>query len=77
MTMQTGEEIKLGDEDSLKILATKINLANAADYNEFVCSIQFDIEELEIYACAMQGLNAAKWAKIMEEKLDQFCKNKT
>lgn len=25
---------------------------------------------------AMQGLNATKWAKTIEKKLDQLCKNK-
>ena len=77
MIMQTREKTELKHEDPLKIFATRINLANAADEDQFVSSTQFDVKESKTYARAMQGLNAAKWAKAMEEKLDQLCKNKT
>ena len=77
MIIQTREEIKPRYKDSLKILATWIYLANAADHNLFVCFTQFNIEKLEAYARAMQGLNAINWPKVMKEKLHQLCKNKT
>ena len=77
MTTQTREETEPGHEDPLKILATRINLANAADQDQFVSSTQFDVEEPETYARAMQGPNAAEWAKAMEEELDQLRKNET
>ena len=48
----------LHEKDPIIILATKINSVNTKDYNEFVCAMQFDTEELETYAQAMQGLNA-------------------
>lgn len=57
-------------EDSLKILAIKINLVNTTNQDQFVYSTQFNVEELEIYLQVMQGSNATKWAKVMEEKLD-------
>ena len=53
MTTQTRDKIELGHKDLLKILATRINMANAANQNQFVCSIQFDIEEPETYARIM------------------------
>lgn len=59
------------------ILATKINSVNATDYDQFVCATQFDIEEPETYARAVQGPYAAQWAKAMEEELDQLLKNET
>lgn len=77
MTTQAGEDTEPGHEDFLKILATRINLANAADQDQFVCSTQFDVEESETYARAMQGPNAAEWAKAMEKELDQLRKNET
>ena len=39
--------------------------------------LQFDIEELETYIRAMQGLHAAQWVKAMEEELYQLHKNET
>lgn len=77
MTMQTREETEPRHENHLKILETRINLANAVDQNQFVYPTQFDVEESEIYAHVMQGPNTVKWAKAMEKKLDKFCKNKT
>ena len=64
-------------EESLKILATMITLANVTDQDQFVCSTQFDIEEPETYACTIQSLNSTKWAKVIEDKLNQLQKNKT
>ena len=60
MTTQTREETEPGHEDHLKILATRINLANAADQHQFVSSTYFDVEKPQTYARAMQGPNAAK-----------------
>ena len=77
MTTQTGQETEPGHEDPLKILATRINSPNVADQDQFVCSTQFDVEEPETYVRAMQGRNGAKWAKAMEEELDQLRKNET
>ena len=57
------------------ILATKINYVNTSYYDQFVCSMQFDIEEPETYVRAMQGRHAAQWAKAIEEELDQLYKN--
>lgn len=58
-------------------MTTKINLINVVDYDHFVYSTLFDIEEPETYIHVIQGSNAAKCAKTMEEKLDQLYKNKT
>lgn len=41
------------EKDPIIILITKINSVNAANYNQFVCAAQFDIEESETYAGAM------------------------
>lgn len=60
------EESESAQDDPLKILATRINLANAVDQDQFACSTQLDIEETETYARAMQGPNAAEWARAME-----------
>ena len=46
------------ETNSLKILVTKIHSANAPDQDHYVCSTQFDVEELETYARAKQGPNA-------------------
>ncbi len=62
-------------EDPTVLLAAKIHAANADDLDQFVGSIQFDVEELETYTRAMQGPNATEWAKAMEEELDQLQKN--
>lgn len=59
-------------EDPLKILATKINSANAVDQDQFACSTQLDVEEPETYVRSMQGPNASEWAKAIEEELDQL-----
>lgn len=71
------EESESAQDDPLKILATRINLANAVDQDQFACSTQLDIEEPETYARAMQGPNAAEWARAIEEELDQLEKNNT
>lgn len=39
--MQTKKKIELKYKDSLKFLAARINLTNAYNWNQFVCSIQF------------------------------------
>lgn len=59
----------------MKILATKINSANAVDHDQFTSFTQFDIEEPETYSRAMQGPYATHWARAMEEELDQLHKN--
>ncbi len=59
------------------ILAIRVNAANAANQNQFACSIQLDVKEPETYACAIQDPNAAEWARAMEEELDQLEKNNT
>ncbi len=64
-------------EDPMRILATKINSANAVDQDQFANSTQFDVEEPETYSKTMQGPHAAKWARAIEEELDQLHKNKT
>lgn len=65
------------EKDLIKILTTKINSANPVDHDQFINSIQFDIEEPKIFSRAMQGSDTAKWAKAIKEKLDQLYKNKT
>lgn len=65
------------DIDPIKILVTKIHSANAQDQEHYICSTQFDVEEPQSYARAMQCPNAPLWAQAMEEKLDQLCKNET
>ncbi len=65
------------EEDPMRILATKINSANAVDQDQFANSTQFDVEEPETYSRAMQGPHAAEWARAMEEELDQLHKNET
>ena len=65
------------EEDPMRILATKINSANAVDHDQFTSSTQFDVEEPETYSRAMQGPHAAEWARAMEEELDQLHKNET
>lgn len=37
------------EEDSIRILATKINLANAINYNQFTSLTQFDVEKSKTY----------------------------
>lgn len=61
----------------IKILVTKIHSANTSDQDYYVCSTQFDVEEPETYARAMQDLNASQWTQAMEEELDQLNKNET
>ena len=39
MTLQIRKKTKLKYKDHLKILATRIDLANTTDYNQFICSI--------------------------------------
>lgn len=62
-------------DDPLMILVTRVNVANAADQDQFACLTQLYVEKPETYAYAMQGPNAAEWAKAMEDKLDQLEKN--
>ena len=64
-------------EDPSVLLATRVCNANAGDLDQFICSTQFDIEEPETYARAMEGPNAREWAKAIEEELDQLQKNET
>lgn len=47
------------EEDLIMILATKINSVNTTDYDQFICTMQFDIEKPETYARAMQSLYIA------------------
>lgn len=61
----------------MRILATKINLANAVDHDQFTSSTQFDVEELKTYSRLMQGPHAAEWARAIEEELNQLHKNET
>ena len=65
------------ETDPIKVLVTKIHSANAQDQDHYVCSTQFDVEEPETYARAMQCPNAPQWAQAMEEELDQLIKNET
>ncbi len=65
------------DEDRIKILATKIHSTNSADQDHFVYATQFEVEESETYARAMQCPNVPQWAKAIEEELDQLKKNET
>lgn len=64
--IQVGEDLYPGqqeflyEEDPIIILAIKINSVNAGDYNQFVCVTQFDTEEPETYARAMQEPNATQ-----------------
>lgn len=67
---QTEEDTKSGYEDLLRILATRINLINTFDQDQFVYSTQFDVEEPEIYSRVMQDPNSAEWAKAIDEELD-------
>lgn len=53
------EKSESAQDDPLRILATRINSANAVDQDQFACSTQLDIEEPETYSRAMQGPNAA------------------
>ena len=61
----------------MTILATMVNSANAVDHDQFSNSTQFYVEEPETYSRVMQGPHAAKWARAMEEELDQLHKNET
>lgn len=73
----SSEDPLLHAEDPAVLLATKVHSANAGDLNQFVCSTQVDIKEPETCERAIQGPNAAQWAKAMEEELDQLHKNDT
>lgn len=53
MIMQTREETESKHKDILKILAIKISLANAANQDQFIYSIQFNIEESDTCAYVM------------------------
>lgn len=69
------EEPLLHEGGPTVVLATKINSANAIDHDQLACSTQFDVEEPETYNRAMQGPNAAEWARAMEEELGQLHKD--
>lgn len=72
------EELENPYPDDLQIiLATRVNVANTVDQDQFACFTQLDVEKPETYACTMQGPNAAKWIKAMEEELDQLEINNT
>ena len=77
ITQSREDPIPKEEENPMRILATKINSANAVDYDQFTSSTQFDVEEPEMYSRVMQGPHAAKWARAMEEELDQLHKNET
>lgn len=77
MAAFTGKYLEPEVMDPLKIFPTKINLINTTNQDQFVCSSEFDVENLETYSRAIQGPNAAKWAKAIEEKLGQLHKNET
>lgn len=65
------------EKDFIRILAIKINLTNVVNHNQFISSTKFDVEEPKTYSREMHRPHATKWAKAMEEKLDQLHKNKT
>ena len=48
------------DEDPIKIFATKIHSTNFSDQVHFVFATQFEVEEPETYARAMQCPNASQ-----------------
>lgn len=48
------------EEDPIRIWATKINLTNIIDHDQFTNSTQFDIKETKTYFRAMQSLNNTK-----------------
>ena len=75
--LQPDQPESTNKEDPMILLATKINSVNARNYDQFVYVTQFDTEEPETYARAIQGPNATQWAKAIEEKLDQLHKNET
>ena len=64
-------------KDPVVFLASKVYTVNIRDLDQFVCSTQFDVKEPTTYARAMQGPNAAQWAKAIGEELDQLHKNET
>ena len=75
--LQSDQPNSLYQKDLTIPLTTKINLLNAKYCNQFIYTIQFDIEKLKTYAWAMQGPHTAQWTKIIKGKLDQLYKNKT
>lgn len=46
------------EENPMKIMATKINIPNAIDHDQFTSSTEFHIEKSEIYFRVIQGLYA-------------------
>ena len=60
MTMETGEKTEPRYKNPLKILVIRINLANTANHNQFIYSIQFNVEKTETYTRAIKVPNAAK-----------------
>lgn len=58
--LQPGQSESLHKEDPIVLLATKINSVNARNYDQSVCTTQFDTEEPETYAQAMQGPNTTQ-----------------
>lgn len=67
---------KIEEEDLIKILTIKMNLANVVDCDQFINSTQFEIKKSIIYFRVMQDPNTIKWVRVMREKLDQLYKNK-
>ena len=54
----------------MMILAIKINLVNAIDYNQFVSIMQFDIKKPKIYSRTIQNPYITQWAKTIEKRLN-------
>lgn len=59
MLMQTRKKIELNHKNFLKILATRINLANTGDLDEFIYFTQSNVEKSKTLTYAMESLNAA------------------
>lgn len=64
-------------KNTIVFLSIKIHSINIIDFDQFVSLIPFNVAEPETYTKAMQGYNTIKWAKGMEEELDQLRKNNT
>lgn len=54
---QSDQPKSLNKEDSIILLAIKINIVNARNYNQFLYVMQFDIEEPKTDAQVMQRPN--------------------
>lgn len=75
--LQSNQPESPHEEDLMVLLATKINLINARNYNQFICATQLDTKEPETYVWAIQGPNTTQLAKTIGEELDQSHKNET